>query len=489
MMVFQKGMAKAAAAAAKTETVTFMGLNETVLVEATLEDLREKNYSLNYKQYLPQSAVEVDGFEMVKLGDLLKDKTYPKHATEYGKDSGKFRFHTGAESTKLYTDHPDIDDCVIIVNRTNGSGKSHIFIDSKCSVATQTITFSCREDITTQYVYYYLKSNIKVLEDGYVGANHKNLTIQYVNDIQIPLPSLEKQQEIVEQIDFYTQMAHTEEQSLNILEKIVMGWVKEMGRGKELVKLGEVCEIRYGTRITQAKNAGTLYPAYGGGGIMTYRVDSFNRDGITYKISRDGMSEHNCVMRLIGKYFCNDTAITVHSKDVNRVLDGYIGEWLFLQKSTIYNDCSRGTAQLHIDLDILLSLQIPLPSLAEQQMLQSDFDEIRHKRAKIAEYKAKAQEAIQRLIPGSKADANTKAANADTAAIAAESITSMSHSSICEVDEDGHGCTCRVPLEKEDLTTTASAAASAAVAIPEVSATAVSAPPVRRRPTKVAVVE
>ena len=77
-----------------------MGLDEKVLVEATLDELRAKNYSLNYKQYLPQSAVEVDGFEMVKLGDILKDKNYPKHATEYGKDSGKFRFHTGAESTK-----------------------------------------------------------------------------------------------------------------------------------------------------------------------------------------------------------------------------------------------------------------------------------------------------------------------------------------------------------------------------------------------------
>jgi hypothetical protein len=38
--------------------------------------------------------------------------------------------------------------------------------------------------------------------------------------------------------------------------------------------------------------------------------------------------------------------------------------------------------------------------MAEQQTLQADFDEIRRKHEKIAEYKAKAQEAIQRLIPG-----------------------------------------------------------------------------------------
>ena len=48
----------------------------------------------------------------------------------------------------------------------------------------------------------------------------------------------------------------------------------------------------------------------------------------------------------------------------------------------------------------LVNIEIPLPTLTEQQTLQSDFDEIRRKHAKIAEYKAKAQAAIQRLIPG-----------------------------------------------------------------------------------------
>ena len=61
---------------------------------------------------------------------------------------------------------------------------------------------------------------------------------------------------------------------------------------------------------------------------------------------------------------------------------------------------------------MLNELLIPLPPLTEQQTLQSDFDEIRHKHAKIAEYKAKAQAAIQRLIPG--ADHSEDAASTST---------------------------------------------------------------------------
>ena len=58
------------------------------------------------------------------------------------------------------------------------------------------------------------------------------------------------------------------------------------------------------------------------------------------------------------------------------------------------------TAQPLLTIGNLKDIEIHIPPLTEQQTLQSDFDEIRHKHAKIAIYKAKAQEAIQRLIPG-----------------------------------------------------------------------------------------
>jgi hypothetical protein len=100
-----------------------------------------------------------------------------------------------------------------------------------------------------------------------------------------------------------------------------------------------------------------------------------------------------------------------------------------------------------------MDLQIPLPSLAEQQTLQSDFDEIRHKHAKIAEYKTKAQAAIQRLIPGA-APSNIQHSR----------VCEVSHSSRCEVKLDGSGCTCRTaPVEPEKIEDTAIAASAAPI--------------------------
>jgi len=368
-------------------------------VEATLEELRAKHYSLNFKQYLPQSAVEVEGFEMVKLETLLKEKNYPKHPTEYGKESGKFRFHTGAESTKLYTDTPDIDDLVIIVNRTNGSGKSHIFLDSKCSIAGQTITFSCKDDTTTRYVYYYLRSNIKVLEDGYVGANHKNLTIQYMNDIKIPLPSLERQAQIVEAIDGWASLAQQEEVALKILEKQMMFQVKEMGRGKERVKLGEVCDVKCGKSMPKTEIIEGEIPVIGGGISPMGFHNSSTHEEYTPMISQRGENS-GYVSRYSSKTWITSNAVIPTLKNnlmlVNNDVLYYV---LKCNEEAFYNIVVK-TAQPMLTVGNLLLVELQLPPLTEQQTIQSDFDEIRHKHAKIAEYKAKAQAAIQRLIPG-----------------------------------------------------------------------------------------
>ena len=44
--------------------------------------------------------------------------------------------------------------------------------------------------------------------------------------------------------------------------------------GVEYVKLEDVIELNPGTRITKARNTGTMFPVYGGGGVSFYTDDS-----------------------------------------------------------------------------------------------------------------------------------------------------------------------------------------------------------------------
>ena len=390
MMVFQRGVGP-------TEKVSFIGLDETELVSATFEELRAKHYSLNYKQYLPQSAVEVEGFEMVKLGDIC-DINFGERITKKENIGTIYPVYGGGNDT-FRTDKKNRDGITCKVSRFGISEHNCVqIIHGEYWLMDSGFTITAKEGkAMSSYIWNCLLQNKKAVYQCGRATAQMNMDIDTFKSLQIPLPSLERQQQIVEAIDGWTNLAQNEEASLKMLEKQMMFQVKEMGRGQARVKLGEVCEINHGKRVTKKENLGTIYPVYGGGND-TFRTDTKNREGFTCKVSRFGISEHNCVQTIYGDYWLMDSGFTVKGIS-KKTSDAYIYYWLTQSKELIYQ-CGRATAQMNMDMDTFRNLELPLPPLTEQQTLQSDFDEIRHKHAKIATYKAKAQEAIQRLIPG-----------------------------------------------------------------------------------------
>jgi restriction endonuclease S subunit len=175
---------------------------EETMVLSVPRDKLDASCSLDMRRYQEVKEVaNLAGYPMVKLGDIAFSKKYPSHDTSVGKESGSSKFHTGGEYTRLYTDDPDIYDTIIIVNRTNGSGKSNIFIDSVCSVAKQTLVMSCDNVVTTTYLFYWLSLNKQEIEKGYIGSNHKNLSSDFVKNMVVPLPPLAIQQEIISTLD------------------------------------------------------------------------------------------------------------------------------------------------------------------------------------------------------------------------------------------------------------------------------------------------
>ena len=393
MMVFQKGVGA-------TEKVAFIGLDEKPLVTATLEDLRTKHYSLNYKQYLPQSTVEVEGFEMVKLGDLATITT-GKNKTPDDKKGTMYPYY-GTSGVTGHTDH-FLEDGEYILTARNGTIGNTFLMKGKSYPSDHMFTLRVNEKCLLKYLYYWMMSNKKVMENLANVTTIPGITRASLVDIQIPLPSLERQQQIVEAIDGWASLAQQEEVALKILEKQMMFQVKEMGRGQTRVKLGEVCEIESGTYITKKTATEGEFPVYGGGDVSS-RISEFNRES-KFVIAKDGVSE-TCVRYVPGKFFLNHHGWTFVCKDA--VLYSYMGYWLLNNQQSLY-ELATGTAQKGINQVSFYGLEIPLPPLTEQQTLQADFDEIRHKHAKIATYKAKAQEAIQRLIPGANPQATIPA--------------------------------------------------------------------------------
>ena len=132
--------------------------------------------------------------------------------------------------------------------------------------------------------------------------------------------------------------------------------------GMRAVELGEIISLNFGTRITKRKDAGTLYPVYGGGG-ESFRTDAFNRSN-EWVVSRFAMSA-NCVRAVPGEFWLLDSGFTFDVLDPTGTDKDYVGYLLLSMQSTIFSTSTK-SAQKNIDIDGFKRLRVGLPSLDVQ---------------------------------------------------------------------------------------------------------------------------
>lgn len=142
-----------------------------------------------------------------------------------------------------------------------------------------------------------------------------------------------------------------------------------MKQGWTYKKLGEVCNIDFGTRVVRSRDAGSVYPVYGGGGA-TFKMDTYNREDCMV-ISRFGMSEE-CTRFVKGKFFLNDSGLTLSMKE--KCMIQPFMDWQILSLNNTIYSLGRGAAQKNLDTKALAEVTISYPSLSEQERIVSRLD-------------------------------------------------------------------------------------------------------------------
>lgn len=142
----------------------------------------------------------------------------------------------------------------------------------------------------------------------------------------------------------------------------------------ELKKLGDLCTVSFGERITKSSNEGTLYPVYGSG-EDTFRTDKFNRSGKTCKLARFAVSEKSMVIFVNDDYWLMDSGFTVDTKDSNLMYREYLWWMLMLDRKRIAT-CAEGSCQKNIEMSEFYNLIYQIPPIPIQQEIVSNLDRI-----------------------------------------------------------------------------------------------------------------
>ena len=348
-----------------------------------ITQLESKNYNLDYSAYQIRE-VKFNGAVQIKtLGEVCK-LVKGKHSTTrtVADENKKFKFITVASEEKWkYCDIEDHNcEAVFISNVSSGSVWPLHYYNGRfayCDLLRMLTT-----DISVilpKYLYYYLKVNVQNdIMDNYIkGAANKSLDVDKFNSIQIPIPSIEQQKQIIDDCQVYekkkanlTEYISILKQEADIIKRTKINTLF-MDEKCEKKTLGEVCTIKNGKNITTAQLIEGPYPAIGGGQSPMGYHNMYNTEENTILCSSSG-SYSGYISKYDKKIWASDCmSIT---PDVTKILNMYVFYYLLTVQDGIYK-LQSGAGQPHVYKSDLQELQIPIPSIEQQEQIIKQYEE------------------------------------------------------------------------------------------------------------------
>ena len=147
------------------------------------------------------------------LEDICNILPRSKRNTKYGTSEGKYPFFKGSALAIVdsYVDTPDYDGESIIIGDT-GSPNINYGYEFSASDNCYILQSKNKSILNLKYAYYYLYNRLDSLDNLYTIATStesntvntiKHISKASIKSILIPVPSLEKQNEIVKYCDNY----------------------------------------------------------------------------------------------------------------------------------------------------------------------------------------------------------------------------------------------------------------------------------------------
>ena len=266
-----------------------------------------------------------------------------------------------------YVDTHSYDKPTVLIPR-KGSITNVFYVDTAFwNVDTIYYTEINEETIIPKFLYYFIKTIDLMALD--TGSGRPSLTQAILNRIEIPVPALNVQTEIVRILDTFTSLTtelttelSTRKKQYNYYRDQLLSF--EEGE-VEWKTLGEVFEMRAGqhisaSQIMQNPSDEYSFPCFGGNGVRGF-VEKKSHDGEYLLIGRQGALCGN-VHRMKGQFYATEHAVVVTaSKEIDI-------DWAFHMLTVMnLNQYASQSAQPGLAVSKLQGLKIPIPSLDEQK--------------------------------------------------------------------------------------------------------------------------
>lgn len=332
---------------------------------------------------------------VIKIGNILTNGTL---------DIDNIQYHKSTDLKKYFIQRNDI--IIAMTGATVGkiaySDYDNLLLNQRAGV------IRAKSNVNSLYLKHLLLSDkyYNYCQRMAGGGAQGNISPTNIMNYEIPLPPLEVQEEIVKELDLYQAV-------IDGAQKVVDNWkpILPINNSWQFAKLMDICEIQSGGTPLRNKNEywenGDI-PWYSSGELNTsYTIDSND------KITKLGLQNSNAKLfpkgsLLIGMYDTAAFKMSILDRDgtfnqaicgikPNEKINMYFLYLYFLSKREEYLKHRAGARQQNLSKRYISDLEIPLPSVEEQNKLV----------AKIKE-EEQAVEECKKLIEIHQAKINTK---------------------------------------------------------------------------------
>ena len=192
----------------QTKNVKFYDYNpyeniKNLLIKVPIEKIVNNSYSLNYAEYMNGDINVKSENDIVfkTLGEICNFLPKSKRNAKYGNETGLYPFFKSSSKINSFVDTPDFEEESLIIG-DGGEPNINYGIKFSASDHCYILQNKTKEMLNLKYVYYYLFHNLDKLRHLYLGVAIKNISKLNISNIKIPIPTIEKQKEIVEYCDY-----------------------------------------------------------------------------------------------------------------------------------------------------------------------------------------------------------------------------------------------------------------------------------------------
>ncbi len=345
------------------------------------------NYSLSLESYALYETNKTS-FDIVKLSTICKNLDFKRRpVTASDRIKGRFPYY-GASGIVDYVDDFIFDDEYLLVSEDGANLKARVTpiafsVSGKIWVNNHAHILKFMDRATQKFVECYLNSIS--LEKYITGSAQPKLNQESLNSIQIPLPPLSIQQEIVSKIENYQRIIDGAKQVVEAYKPQI-----DINPDWEMVELKGLCEkiLSGGTPSTENSSFwnGTI-PWISSADIIDIKTATPRRfiNEIAIQNSATNLIPKGNVIVVtrvsLGKLFLNDFDVCISQDSQGLVLNKALVKpeyalYVLLEKVQHFKNSSQGTTIQGVTKQQLSSIQIPLPSIEEQERIIQQIENV-----------------------------------------------------------------------------------------------------------------